>query len=167
MKYITIFEFNKVVLIALVLVIAGCGFQLRGLVELPVLYERVYLVDKGYSDIAVPLKRSLNDSNSTIVDSKMSATSVITLLSRGVQRRALNISGREVREYELQLDVAFVVQDDQGVQLADKQTVSVVRNFENDESNTLGKNNEEQVIRQEMNEAAVIQILYRLKAIAK
>ena len=167
MKHITIFEFNKVVLIALALVITGCGFQLRGLVELPALYERVYLVDQGYSDIAVPLRRSLKDSNSTIVDSKMLATSVITLLSRGVQRRALNISGREVREYELQLDVAFVVQDAQGVQLADKQTVSVVRNFENDESNTLGKNNEEQVIRQEMNEAAVIQILYRLKAIAK
>ena len=82
---------------------------------------------------------------------------MITLLSRGVQSRALNISGREIKEYELQLDIDFVVQDQTGQQLGEQQRVSVIRRYQNDESNVLGKDNEEQIIRREMNDTAVIQ----------
>jgi len=91
----------------------------------------------------------------------------VTLLKRDFQRRAMNVAGREIREYELQLNISFVVHDPQDKQLAGPQNVRVVRNYENDQNNALSKDNEEGIIRQEMNNTAVTQILYRLKAIAQ
>jgi LPS-assembly lipoprotein len=160
-------EIRFQVLILLLLIVSGCGFQLRGAVDLPALYEKVYVVERGYSDIGKPLKKALQDAGSVMVNSASSATAVITLLSRGAKRRDLNVSAREIKEYELQLNIAFVVQDHTGKQLSEQQVVNVVRTFQNDENNVLGKDNEEQLIRQEMNQTAVIQILYRLKALAQ
>lgn len=166
MKHINNITIQSFILV-ITLLITGCGFHLRGAIELPALYDKVHLVDKGYSDIGSPLSKALKTAGSEMVSSPASATSVITLLSRGAQRRALNVGGKEIREYELQLDVSFVVQDNQGVQLAEQQTVSVLRTFRNDPNDVLGKENEEQVIRQEMNQTVVLQILRRLKAMAQ
>ena len=154
-------------ILLLVLTLSACGFHLRGTIELPAIYDRIHLVDKGYSDIGRPLSEALTTAGSQLVDSPARATSVVTLLSRGVQRKALNVGGKQIREYELQLDVAFVVQDHQGKQLAEQQTVSIVRNFRNDPNDVLGKDNEETLIRQEMNQTAVMQILRRMKALAR
>ncbi len=154
-------------ILLIMLIISGCGFHLRGDIILPALYERVYVVDKGYSDVGKSLSRALENVGSKIVSSPEAATAVVTVLSRGTQRRALNVGGNRVREFELQLDITFVVQDREGVQLADQQTISVVRNFQNDPNNVLAKDNEEQIIRREMMQPAIIQVLRRMKAIAK
>lgn len=154
-------------ILLMAVIISGCGFHLRGDIILPALYERVHVVDKGYSDVGKSLSRALENVGSKIVSSPEAATAVVTVLSRGTQRRALNVGGNRVREYELQLDITFVVQDHEGVQLANQQTVSVVRNFQNDPNNVLAKDNEEQIIRQEMMQPAIIQVLRRMKAIAK
>ena len=154
-------------ILLIAVIISGCGFHLRGDIILPALYERVQVVDKGYSDVGNSLSRALENVGSKIVSSPEAATAVVTVLSRGTQRRALNVGGSRVREYELQLDITFVVQNREGVQLADQQTVSVVRNFQNDPNNVLAKDNEEQIIRQEMMQPEIIQVLRRMKAIAK
>jgi len=154
-------------ILLMAVIISGCGFHLRGDIILPALYERVQVVDKGYSDVGKSLSRALENVGSKIVSSPEAATAVVTVLSRGTQRRALNVGGNRVREYELQLDITFVVQDHEGVQLAGQQTVSVVRNFQNDPNNVLAKDNEEQIIRKEMMQPAIIQVLRRMKAIAK
>ncbi len=154
-------------ILLMAVIISGCGFHLRGDIILPALYERVHVVDKGYSDVGKSLSRALENVGSKIVSSPEAATAVVTVLSRGTQRRALNVGGNRVREYELQLNITFVVQDREGVQLAGQQTVSVVRNFKNDRNNVLAKDNEEQIIRKEMMQPAIIQVLRRMKAIAK
>lgn len=149
------------------LIITGCGFHLRGDIELPALYERVQVVDKGYSDVGRSLSKALLNVGSKIVSSPDAATAVVTVLSRGTQRRALNVSGNRIREYELQLDITFVVQNHEGIQLSGPQTVSVMRNYQNDPTKVLGKDNEENIIRQEMMRPAIIQVLRRMKAIAQ
>lgn len=157
----------SVLVLLMATVLAGCGFHLRGDIVLPALYERVHVVTRGNADVGEALKKSLENVGSQIVPSPEAATSVVTLLSSGTQRRALNVSGQSIREYELQLNISFVVQDNKGVQLSDQQTVSVVRNFRNNVDDVLGKDNEEGVIRKEMMQPAIIQVLRRMKAIAK
>ena len=157
----------QILLLMLSLFLAGCGFHLRGDLVLPELYQRVYLVDNGNTDISKPLKAALESVGSKLEPTAESATSVVTLLTSGVQRRALNVAGNSVREYELQLNVAFVVQDHEGKQVAEQQTVSVIRNYRNNINNVLGSDNEETIIRKEMYQAAVIRILRRMKAIAE
>jgi len=149
------------------LILTGCGFHLRGDIVLPALYERVQVVDRGNSDVGRALSSALQNVGSKIVSSAQEATAVVTVLSRGTQRRALNIASKQIREYELQLDITFVVQKSDGSQLAQPQTVSVVRNFQNDPNDVLGKDNEEQIIRKEMLQPAIIQLLRRMKAIAR
>ena len=163
MKQIKNFGF----ILLMAVIVSGCGFHLRGDIVLPALYERVQVVDKGYSDVGKSLSRALENVGSKIVSSPDAATAVVTVLSRGTQRRALNVSGNRIREYELQLDITFVVQNRDGKQLAGQQTVSVVRNFQNDPNDVLGKDNEENTIRKEMMQPAIIQVLRRMKAIAQ
>ncbi len=157
-------DFGLFFLIALM--ISSCGFHLRGDIVLPPLYERVHIVDKGQSGIGSSLSSALVGIGSQIVDDTQSATAVVTILSDGTQRRALNVGGNQIREYELQLDVLFVVQDHTGKQLAKPEKVTILRNFQNDPNNVLGKDNEEEIIRQEMIQPAIIQVLRRMKAIA-
>lgn len=163
MKHIKNFGF----ILLMAVIVSGCGFHLRGDIVLPALYERVQVVDKGYSDVGKSLSGALENVGSKIVSSPEAATAVVTVLSRGTQRRALNVSGNRIREYELQLDITFVVQNRNGTQLSNPQTVSVVRNFQNNPSQVLGKDNEEDIIRKEMMQPAIMQILRRMKAIAK
>lgn len=151
----------------MVLIITGCGFHLRGDIDLPALYERVHVVTKGDAHVGSALTEALQDVGSQIVASPEASTSVVTVLSSGTQRRALNVGGKAIREYELQLNITFVVQDNKGVQLSEPQTVSVIRNFQNDPNDVLGVDNEEQIIRQEMMQPAIFQVLRRMKAIAK
>ncbi len=157
----------QVLFLLLTLLLTGCGFHLRGDLILPELYQRIYLVDNGNNDIAKPLRAALESVGTKLEPTPESATSVVTILSSGVQRRALNVAGKSIREYELQLNVSFVVQDHEGKQVAGQETVSVIRNFRNNNTNVLGSDNEEQIIRREMNQSAVIKILRRMKAIAE
>ncbi len=154
-------------LLSLLSVLTACGFQLRGNVELPALYQEVHIVDRGNSDVKAALSKALTDVGSRIVSSPGSATAVITILSRGIQRRALNVGGKRIREYELQLEILFVVQNHQGKQISEPQKVSIVRSYQNDVNNVLAKDNEEAVLRKEMMRPAMGQMLHRLKAIAQ
>ena len=149
------------------LIVTGCGFHLRGDIVLPALYDRVHIVAMGNTQVANALTDALRNVGSQIVASPEDSTSVVTILSSGTQRKALNVGGKSIREYELQLDASFVVQDNKGVQLSEQQTVTVIRNFQNDPNDVLGKDNEEQLIRSEMVQPAVFQILRRMKAIAQ
>ncbi|MCP3851256.1 MAG: hypothetical protein GY694_13600 [Gammaproteobacteria bacterium] len=149
------------------LLITSCGFHLRGDIVLPALYERVHVVTKGEADVGRALIEALQNVGSQIVSSPEAATSVVTLLSSGTHRKSINVAGNSVREYELQLNISFVVQDATGAQLSEKQTVSVIRNFQNDPNDVLGKDNEENIIRSEMMQPAIFQVLRRMKAIAK
>ncbi|WP_198264162.1 LPS assembly lipoprotein LptE [sulfur-oxidizing endosymbiont of Gigantopelta aegis] len=160
-------HFKLLSLILLLSIVSGCGFQLRGNIVLPPLYKHVHVVTQGNDDVGEALSKALTNVGSVIVPSPAAATSVVTVLSSGTQRRAINVAGNTIREYELQLNISFVVQDGKGVQLADQQTVSVVRNFQNDPNNVLGKDNEEKLIRKEMMGPAIIQVLRRMKAIAQ
>ncbi len=154
------------IIVTIGLLISACGFHLRGDIELPALYERVHIVDRGNTAVAKPLAEFLQNVGSDIVSRPEEATAVITLLSRGTQRRALAVGGKSIREYELQLNVSFIVQNGLGEQIGVQQNVSMTRTYRNDPDDVLGKGNEEAVIIDEMNRDILPQILFRLKALA-
>lgn len=149
------------------LVLAGCGFHLRGDIDLPELYQRVYLVDQGYSDVGGPLRDALKAVGTEMVSSPAEATAVVTLLSRGINQRALAVGGKAIREYELQLDVSFVVQDAAGATLGEASTVTEIRTYRNTADEVLGKEDEASIIIGEMRQNVVRRILLRLKALAR
>jgi LPS-assembly lipoprotein len=157
---------NLIVILMLGLLISACGFHLRGNIVLPALYEKVHIVDRGNTAISKPLADFLERVGSEIVSRTEDASAVITLLSRGTQQRALAVGGKAIREYELQLNVSFIVQNGAGEQIGEQQNVSLIRNYQNDPNDVLGKGNEESIIIEEMNRDILTQILFRLKALA-
>ena len=144
------------------LLLSGCGFHLRGNIDLPALFDRVLIVDQGVPDIARPLQRVLIENKSKLVETPQAATAIITLLSKGVNRRAVAISAKEVKEYEIQISVAFAVQDAQGKQQGKNQTVTSLRRYSYDSNLVLGSANEETILIAEMREDIVQQIIRRL-----
>lgn len=154
------------VILIIGMVISACGFHLRGEIELPALYEKVHIVDRGNTAVAKPLAEFLQNVGSDIVSRPEEATAVITLLSRGTQRRALAVGGKSIREFELQLNISFIVQNGLGEQIGSQQNVSMTRTYRNDPDNVLGKGNEESIIIEEMNRDILTQILFRLKVLA-
>lgn len=156
------------IFVFLSMVLTACGFQLRGALDLPPLYDRVLIVDKGAAEVVAPLKKALKENNVQLVDSPAAASAVISLLSQGVGRRAVAIRGQDVREYELQISISFVVQDlrtekGQAVkQVGEAQTVTSVRRYSYNSSQVLGSDNEESILVNEMRQDLVQQIMRRL-----
>jgi len=144
------------------ILLSGCGFHLRGDLNLPPLFDRVFLVVQGAHDIAKPLQRALQENKASMVETPQAATAIVTLLSKGVNRRAVAISGKEVKEYEIQISVAFAVQNAKGKQQGQNQTVTSVRRYSYNNNLVLGSANEENILIAEMREDIVQQIIRRL-----
>jgi LPS-assembly lipoprotein len=76
----------------------------------------------------------------------------------------LNASGR-VAEYQLNEDVDFLIANAIGTPLTALFTASVERSYEIQESDILSSENEERLVKREMREEIVRQILNRLKVL--
>ncbi|MCK4841009.1 MAG: hypothetical protein KAT04_03890 [Methylococcales bacterium] len=157
---------TKNTLILLVLLItSACGYHLRGSVDLSEDLKNIYLQGAS-SQLTKLLKKTLKSSNGQLVDKVEQAGVVIKIEKEKMDRRVLSLdsSGR-ANEYELLYVVIFNLFDNKGKQLAGKQVVEVNRDYFNDQAAVLAKNNEEQVIREEMYRQAVKSILNRAKAL--
>ncbi|MFK5891862.1 MAG: LPS assembly lipoprotein LptE [Pseudomonadota bacterium] len=149
----------------LLMITSSCGFHLRGNVELPEIYQHIYVMDKGASEISILLKQALINNQATLVDSAQSASAIITVYSQRVNRRAIAVRGKEIKEYEIQLNVSFAVQEASGKQQGKSQNISTIRRYSFNNDQVLGSNNEEQILIREMREDIVRQILKRLSKI--
>ena len=96
----------------LVLLLSGCGFQLRGAYSLP--YESIYLAT-GDSVIGAGLKRQIRVSGTRIAESKDDAS--VTFLPSGEMRDTVILSlssGGRVREKRLRYRYAYRIVDAKG-----------------------------------------------------
>ncbi len=149
--------------LGLLLIMTGsCGFHLRGHISLPEIFQPILVRDKGATDITQLLKQTLVNSQVKLVDSAQSASSIITVYSQSINRRAIAVRGKEIKEYEVQLNVSFAVHQANGKQLGESHNISTIRRYSFNNDQVLGSNNEQQILIREMREDIVRQILRRL-----
>lgn len=154
----------RIAVFALAAALAGCGFHLRGQEEpgvparvLPVTYVQGGNPQTGLTD-------ELRRSGSHIVQDRQQAKLLLTILTDGFERRLLSVGATgKAREFELYYTVAFEVRDPAGKELLPKSDISLVRDYRFDETQLLGKDAEESVLRQDMVRDAAQQILRRLQ----
>ena len=147
----------------LLLLLAACGFQLRGETSLP--FETLY-VPGATSGIALDLKRHIQSGSATrVVDDPKAAEAQLLFAgeTRGKEILALNSAGR-VQEYRLYYRVSFRVADGKGGDYVPHSTVSLQRDITYDESVALAKETEEQLLFRDMQSDMVRQILRRIAA---
>lgn len=146
------------------LVLQGCGFHLRGKVELSPAMERVYI--EGADPVLISeLKRALEFSGASMVNSAESATSAVVVDSRYVRDvRTLDSRGLATG-YRLRYDVRFTVYDPQGEQRYQSPIISLQRNFDFDATQLLQKEGEEEFLKEDMREQIVQRMLRQLSTI--
>lgn len=157
------------VLAGLALVLAGCGFQLRGAADLPAVMAATELrIDDPSTRFARDLVRRLSANGVTVVDDPAAAGAVLEIPRTRVWREALSISGAaRVREYRLVFEVTFRVVTPDGESVVPEQRLDLSRDYSFDEREILASTREEEFLREQLYRAMVDQVVRRLEAAAR
>ncbi len=146
--------------------VSGCGFHLRGAVELPPELAKTYLQGvAANSELAIEIEQALNRGGASLVATRKEATAVLVLHGEKTRRTILGVDRiGKAREYELSLAFSFTLKDNQLDTLVAEQRVSVEREIRYDSGNVLGNEREEENARSAMRRFAVQQMFSRLRA---
>ncbi|HVC12808.1 MAG TPA: LPS assembly lipoprotein LptE [Burkholderiales bacterium] len=147
----------------LALLLAACGFQLRGTADLP--FQTIY-VPGATGGIALEVKREIEaGSHTRVVDDPKQAQAQlqITQETQGSQILALDVNGR-VRELRLLYTVSFRVVDPKGGDFVPPTTVQLGRDVTYNDADILAKQAEQTLLYRDMQTDMVQQIMRRLAA---
>jgi LPS-assembly lipoprotein len=168
-------------LLSTVTLLSACGFQLRGssAVELPPQLQTLLLQSRsGNSDILQLARRSLRSNGITLVeDNNIANEENEEELSEEIGVYRLNIGNEQLAErvisvnsnarageYELSMTVPFQLISNEGDRV-ESDTLVVERIYLADPENAVAKAEEAELIKDEMRQALVVQLLRRLQNI--
>lgn len=158
--------------------LAGCGFQLRGAASYPftsVFVQRPAAFGVGTATVAgaaapvVPDVISGLTSNGVQIRAKIEdADFAIRFLQVFFDKRVLSLSGGgRAREFELEYRVRYEFVDARGRAWGEPGEITIRRDFSFSESQALAKEGEERQLIRDMQLDAAAQILRRLQAVKK
>lgn len=167
-----IISFRFLFLLSLILVIQGCGFQLRGALDISSEISPLYLQQNSVFELAREIKTLLATNKIALADDPAQANSQLVLLNETRQRRVLSVDGSgRAREYALTYTVYFTMsvkaKDElpEGQQAEPKQeSVSLTRSLLFEPDAVLAVTNETEVLYRDMRNNAARSILLKLQA---
>lgn len=166
--YVSVMHPRCAVLVLLcAIVLAGCGFQLRGEAELPdSLRElRLDMADTG-PRIKRELTAALERGGVTLMPADAVHTAILRVPVNQAYSEALTISEQaRVREYAVRHRVEFEVLAADGEVIMPRQTILLERDFVFDERDALGVAGQEEALRGDLEREMVRAILRRIEAI--
>jgi len=150
------------VLLIVALSLAACGFQLRGVVNLP--FESLYVEGVGNPALAAEVGRAIRSGTETrLTDKAADAQAVLQVQGAAREKRILALSGAgRVREYELIYRVGFRLLDKEGRDLIATQPIELRRAILYDDAQVLAKEQEEALLYRDMQNDALGQLMRRL-----
>ena len=150
-------------LLTLPLLLAACGFQLRGTADVP--FETVYLPNPT-GGIQLDLKRNIQaGTRAKVVDNAKEAQAIMQFTEEARQKEILSLTSTgRVREFRLRYRVAFRVHDGKSGDYVPLQTIVLFRDVSFNDSDILAKETEEQLLFRDMQADMVSQIMRRLAA---
>lgn len=159
---------TPVLVVALALLLAGCGFHLRRSAALPAGMQTVHLDIAGGGSLQRQLTRALQLSGATVVEH--AGTGVATLRAPVAQfsTNALTLTGfARVSEYSVSYHVEFEVLGADGHVIAPMQRIDLAHEFTFDSTQAIGIAGEVDAIQRSLTGDMVQAILRRLDAIAR
>ena len=150
--------------LALSLVAAGCGFQLRGTADLP--FDKLYLPPANSPGIALDLRRNIQSGTHTqVVDDAKTADAVLEFAQELREKVILSLASTgRVSEYQLRYRVAFRVHDGKGREFVPMNALQLTRDVTFNDAAVLSKESEEQQLYRDMQRDMVQQIMSVLAA---
>ncbi len=153
-------------LLAVLLLVAGCGFQFRGPAGIPPDMGVIHIqTGDRYSPFYRELVTALRRSKVQLSDDPARAQTIIRVLVDDTGRRLLSVTARNVpAEYEIYYRLRFAVDRDGG-EVVPVEQLSLARTLAFDETEVLGKAGEEESIRQAIARDMVGLVTRRLAAV--
>jgi LPS-assembly lipoprotein len=154
-----------IVLLTAALLLAGCGFHLRGEAAMP--FETLYL-DAANPDTAFvkELRRSLEANKVKLLDTAKRADVVLNIVSEIPDKQILTLdaSGR-VNEFQLFYRVSLRAYDQQHDDLIPAEEIVMRSDFPYDDNHVIAMETQESLLYQNMRTNMVQQIVRRLSRI--
>ena len=157
---------NSIVSI-LLLVLVGCGFHLRGSANLSDSLKTMYVqgidIRQG---LGLELKRGLTRNGVVVLPQFKQGSAVLTVIEHKFERRVLSVGAdAKVSEYELYGSLTFKVSNNAGVEVSPSQKVEARRDYQFDQNAVLAKDEEERLLREQLDQQLVQNVLRRLSAL--
>jgi LPS-assembly lipoprotein len=142
---------GTIILCAVCLVLAGCGFQLRESAELPEQMSATFLDVNGENSALARRLRTLLEQNGVALVGPDEATAILEVPVNRVVTEVLTIGDNaRVREYRITYTVEFRLIDAEGDELVPTQTLSQSREVSFDEQEILASSREEEYLKQDL-----------------
>ncbi len=150
----------------ILIVVAGCGFHLRGEAVLPQQLQTLYLQSNNpYGSFTKSLRRSLTASNVALVNSAAEANYTLRILSETITTTSATVSSStNVKSNRLLLAVSYAIYDKKGQAIVGPETVTTQETVTLNTTQLLGASHEQQQTEQEMRRNAVGLLMSRLAA---
>ena len=147
------------------MLLAGCGFQLRGSASLP--FDTVYVQAPSTSQFAVQLKRAIaSGSNARVVEKPGGAAATLVIVTELREKSILSLSGAgRVREFQLRYRVSYRMLDREARETVPLTEIALNRDFSFNDQDTLSKESEESLLYRDMQNDAVRQLVRRLQTV--
>lgn len=148
----------------LLLLVAGCGFALRGLTPLPVALQTLELESvQADSDFEREVRRTLRNNGVTLVEADSRYR--LVLGAESVSERTLSVnSNARAGEYELNVRVSFHLSE-AGSLVSGPHELATSRVYLTDPENAVAKEEEAELIRAEMRRELAQQLLRQLQGV--
>jgi LPS-assembly lipoprotein len=148
------------------LLLSACGFQMRGATSVPPEMARTYIATEDQRSLFYRrLRDSLQNAGVTVVESPLDATATFSILSDLPGQRVLSVSARNVpREFEVFYTVFYSVQA-KNVMLLEPRSQTLTRDYTWDVTEVLGKEKEEELLREAIVDDLVRIVLIQLSSI--
>ncbi len=151
--------------------LSACGFKLRGTEQQIASNATVFVDSSRESTIREELRKLLSDRSFEVVDSRDEANVLLRLAGENQSQRIVSVqSTGRVSEYELAHSVNLQIAQSRGGArpnyAEDQQTnrVEVIREYTYDQTGVLGKEDEADILREEMRRELALQIVLRTVA---
>lgn len=150
-----------------VLVLAGCGFELRGEARLPDAMDRTWLaVPDANSAFARELALRLQGDGVELTDGPQADSAVLRIHAERLRSEPLTISGQaRVREFLLVFELDFELRNADDEVLIRRETLRLTREYSFDEQAILAASREEEFLRADLRRAMAAQVIRRLEAV--
>ncbi len=157
---------SKPIVGCLCLLLAACGYQLQSYNQLPAEMQLTYLQASDHHSLFYrQLRRALDDAGITLTNVSNQATSTLVISKDDTGQRLVTVSAQnQPLEFEVFYEVRYLVRS-KDRELLPVQTISVMRDYTYDQTNVLGKRQEEEILREALVRDMVRRVLRSLNSI--
>lgn len=160
---------RRLLLVALVLALTACGFQLRDALLLPPDLGPVKVrANNRYSPLAESLAQALTRAGAVPATEDMEDPTVLDLLAEKWGDTPISVDARgRAQEFSLRYAVVFELRKGDGTVVVPRQSIELSRDYISVPTNSIGTEGERDILVRELQREMSASILRRIDAVAR